>query len=69
MKKGEKVQKYTIRDFTVIGTPKEIQSSLSRLAFELSILVSGIDAEAIDDDEQSSSYDDGVVSCTLYPMA
>ncbi len=63
----KKVQRYDIQDFEARGTLEEIAKALSRLSFEVSIT----DAKVIDDnnDENQAFYDDGVVSCSLYPLA
>ena len=63
----KKTQKYDIQDFEARGTLEQIAKSLGRLAFE----ISSADPEEIDDnnDEELSFYDDGVVSCSLFPMA
>lgn len=64
---SKKTQKYTIQDFECIGTLTEIESALSKLQFDISCT----DADTIDEinDNNESFYDDGVVSCTLLPMA
>jgi hypothetical protein len=62
-----KEHQYIIEDFNARGTLKEIAASLSKLAFNISTA----DPKEVDDnnDEDQSFYDDGKVSCSLFPLA